>query len=400
MANRKPLSVAHRTCIFDSARLFFAGSIDSVLLSVCLLIAIRLFHAPVAAKGLLSSLVWFGGLTAPFIVRVAAASGWRASRFGALLFLFTAAAFAAAACARSIGPYIICIALAGVFYRADAAIMAKVYAENYGHGRMASLMAPGLILAALMTVAFGQFSGVAMDRSIGNSGSILVATAICGVICAVAAMAIPSHPIRGADGVVKESYMKYFFRNRALTKMAIYLTAVGLAYQMLIPMRVEHLTNCVHGWNLSNFHVLLLSLAVPNFARLLSTPLLAFMFDHMRLIPVRQLTNIVFLGGILFYFNGNSFTAIAIGGALLGVAMAGSFVMHSLWLTKVVPPQDLPKCMSVYLMLTGLRSIIAPLASYALLAIGSPRTAAYGATLLLIFAIIGFWTLRRDPAIR
>ena len=395
----KSLSTANRTCIFDSLRLFFSGPIDSLMISVCLLIAIRLFHAPIATRSVLSSLVWFGGLTAPFIIRVAAASGLRASSFGALLFLCTSASFAVAALAKSVYIYVLFIALAGVFYRADGAIMSKIYAENYGRGRMASRLAPGLILCALATVAFGQFSGVAMDRNIGNSGSILMAAAACGVICALAAFAMPSSPICGNDGIVKESYVKFFFRNPTLTKMAIYFTAVGLAYQMLIPMRVEHLTNCVNGWNLSNFHVLLLSLAIPNFARLLSTPLIAFLFDRMRLIPVRQFTNAVFLAGILLYFKGNSFTAIAAGGALLGVAMAGSFVMHSLWLTKIVQPHELPKCMSVYLMLTGLRSIVAPFASYALLSIGSPTTAAYGAALLLIAAIIGFWTLRNDQAI-
>ncbi|MDR1435915.1 MAG: MFS transporter [Puniceicoccales bacterium] len=394
------LSLAGRTCLFDSLRLFFAGAVDSVFISVSLLIAIRLFHASVGAKTLLSSMLWFGGLTAPALIRAAASCRCSASRLCAALFAMTALFLAGAAYATSVYQFILAIALAGVCYRADGAAMARIYAENYGHGRMASRMALGLVLSALMAIAFGQCSGAAMDRSIGNSRAIILISALCSLFGAAAAMAIPSGPIRSGEEVRSGSFLKYFVRNPLLAKMSIYFTAVGLAYQMLIPMRIEHLTNRCHGWNLSNFRILLLSLVVPNAARLLSTPLVAILFDRLRLIAVRILTNVIFLFGIAFYFDGQSFAALLVGGSLLGVAMAGSFVMHNLWLAKIVPPKDLPQCMAIYLLMTGLRSICAPFCSYALLSMGSTVTAAHGAAILVIASTVGFWFLRREPAIR
>jgi MFS family permease len=395
------MSIAGRTCLFDSFRLFFQGALDSVLLSVCLLLAIRVFHASVAAKGLLSSLVWVGGLVAPFLVRRAATTGWRASRLGASLFVIVGIFFACAAFANSLAIYVICISLAGIFYRSEGAILSRIYGDNYDPGQRASRMAPGLVLSALMAIAFGHCCGIALDANLGHSRHILLAAAACALLCSCATAAIPSTPIHSDREEGRHcSYLVYFRRDPLFAKLAIYFTAVGFAYQMLIPMRVEHLANYRYGWNLDNFSIVLLSWIIPSCARVLCTPLIAILFDRLHLIATRILVNGVFFAGILFYFNGHSFTFLAIGGVLLGAAMAGSFVMHNLWLTKIISPEKLPAYTSIYLMMTGIRSIFAPIAAYGLFALGSPTTAAHGAALILIAATFGFWSLRRNPAIR
>ncbi|MDR0678638.1 MAG: hypothetical protein LBF24_00040 [Puniceicoccales bacterium] len=394
------MSIADRTCLFDSLRLCFQGALDSVFISVSLLIALRYFHAPLAIRGLLSCLVWFGGLTAPFLVRLLAATGVRAARLGALVFVFTGLCFACAAFTHSLTLYVLSIAFAGIFFRSEGAFLSRVYADNYASGRRGARMAPGLILTALMGTAFGRYSGIVLDCNIENSHTVLLAAAGCALLCSLALFAIPSEPIVTGKSCCRESYFALFIRNPLFTKMSFYFTLVGFAYQMLIPMRVEHLANCRYGWNLNNSSVLLLSWVIPCIARILCTQPIAFLFDRLNIIATRLIVNVLFFFGILLYFDSRSFLPLAVGSSLLGAAMAGSYVLHSLWLTKVVPLKDLPAYTALYLLLTGIRSVLAPAVSYGLLTVGTPSSAGHVAIVLLVIASWGFWSLRRDLAVR
>jgi MFS family permease len=394
------MTVAGRTCLFDSLRLCFQGALDSVFLSVALLIALRFFHAPLACRGLLSCLAWVGALTTPFLVRLFASTGLRAARLAALVFALTAIFLACAALARSLTFYVLNIAIASVFFRSEGAFLSRIYGDNYSPDRRGSLMAPGLILTALMAIVFCRYSGSVLDRSLENSRIVLLAAAGCALLCAFALLPIPSTPLWKGKKGPRESYFALFVRNPLFTKMSLYFTLVGFAYQMLIPMRVEHLADCRRGWNWDNSSLMLLAWVIPSIARVLCTQPIALLFDRLSIIATRLTVNALFLAGILLFFESQSFPFLAAGSALLGAAMAGSYVMHNLWLTKVVPLEDLPAYTALYLLLTGIRSVLAPAVSYGLLAFGTAVSSGRVAVILLVIASWGFWSLRRDLAAR
>jgi MFS-type transporter involved in bile tolerance (Atg22 family) len=166
---------------------------------------------------------------------------------------------------------------------------------------------------------------------------------------------------------------------------------------MLIPIRIEYLANPRYGLDLSNVAVLVLVCVIPNVARILATPFIGAIFDRTRLITTRLIVNGIFLGGIVLFFHGKSFLSLALGSAFFGVAMAGSFVLHSLWLTKFVPSERLPTYTSLYLMTTGIRSVLAPLVGYVIMGPTSPTIVGDFAIFLLLLSSIGFWSLRRTP---
>jgi MFS family permease len=392
-------AVAGRTCFFDSLRLLFQGVLDASFLSLGLLVAIRVFHGSNGAKGLLSSLVWLGGIFAPPLTRLAARSRWKCTHCAALLFLLCAACFVGVASARSFPLYVLLLALASVLFRVEGALMVGIYVANYDARRRASRLSLGLVLSATMAVAFGHGSGILLNRSLDLYRHLFLAVALCSVLCALFTVGIPSGPVRRpSDGPTR--YLPYLIRDRLFGKMTFLFFLVGVAYQMLIPIRMEYLANPAYGADWDNFSILLLVCVIPNVARILSTAPLAILFDRARLITTRLTVNGAFFLGIVTFFGARRFPLLALGSAFLGIAMAGSFVMHGLWPTKFVPAEKLPAYTSIYLMVSGFRSVCAPVFAYALLSIGSPIFVAWVAGLLLLAASLGFWSLRREPALR
>ena len=53
---------------------------------------------------------------------------------------------------------------------------------------------------------------------------------------------------------------------------------MGIGNLITIPLRVEYLANPVHGLNLSNTMILIITMVVPLICRVLSTPLLGVGF--------------------------------------------------------------------------------------------------------------------------
>jgi MFS family permease len=213
-------------------------------------------------------------------------------------------------------------------------------------------------------------------------------------------LCIPSAPVRRPAGQKSHAYLSCLFRDRLFGKLTLYFFFVGLAYQMLIPIKMEYLANAVYGLRLDNFTIMLLSWGLPNLARVASTQLFGIFFDRSRLVTSRLWVCYVTLAGIAIFFHATTPLFLALGSVLMGFAMAGSYVLHSLWISKIAGAENLPAYMAVYLLVSGIRSMVAPVLGYALLALGSPTFVGNFAAGLVTISILGFWTERHNPAIR
>jgi MFS family permease len=388
-----------RTFFFDSLRHLFQGALDSAFLTIGLLVSIRVFHAPNSLKSILSALTWLGGLVAPLVTRLAARTEMRATFFGFLLFVAIAASFLGAAWVESFTSYLLLTSFASICFRAEGAVLIGMYVENYPLRERASRMALGMTLAALMGIVFGHGSGVVLDWDLNNYRLLLLSVAACALISGLCLLPIPSSPL-GTSNRHGPSYLSYLLRDRLFGRLSLYAFSIGLAYQMLIPIKVEYLANGRYGLDLSNRMVMLLSWVIPNLARVLSTPFFGLLFDRVRLMYTRILVGAVTFFGILIFFNGNTIPVLALGSVALGMAMGGSYVLHSLWVAKITSEDRLPAYMSVYLLISGLRSLLAPLIGYALLSISSPSCVGNCASILVLIAIGGFWAERHNPRIQ
>jgi hypothetical protein len=334
------------------------------------------------------------------MTRLAARSGWPATRIGALLFLAIGCCFAGAARVGNFVPFLLLVSCASVCYRAEGSVLIGMYAANYGVGQRASRLALGLTLSALLAVAFGQGGGIVLDRNLANHRLLLQAIAACSWACALCLLAIPSPPVQRPRGQTWRGYLPFLWKDPIFGRMTLHFCLVGIAYQMLVPIKMEYLANGRYGMGLANGRVMLLAWVVPNLARVCSTQLFGLLFDRLRLIPLRIANNLLTFSAFWIIFHGQTFGALLLGAVSMGVAMAGSFVFHSLWISKVAPEERLPAYMSLYLLATGVRSMVAPLLGYALLAFLSPTGVANFGCLLIAISTVGFWRLRREKGIR
>jgi MFS family permease len=389
-----------RTYFFDSLRRFFQGALDSAFLTVTHLLAIRIFQAPSWMKSVLSSLSWAGGMTAPLITRLAVRTGWPASCLGACLFSLIGCCFLGAAIGGGFRIFLLLIGLASIFYRAEGPILIGMYVENYSAGKRASRLALGLTLAALMSIVFGQGSGIILDWNIHFYRPLLAAIALCSFLCAICLLPIHTSPLCKAQQTENSGYFSMLIRDKKFLRLVIYFSMVGLAYQMLIPMKMEYLANDRYGLCLNNLTVMAIAWVVPNIARVLSTQIIGILFDKFRLIPVRIASNLFTFFAFVIIFHSRSIGVLLLGATLQGIAMAASFVLHGLWISKVTEKERMSAYMSLYQVATGVRSVVAPLLGYVMLSVLTPTGVANLACLLILFSTLGFWRMRRLEGIR
>lgn len=388
-----------RTYFFDSLRRFFQGALESAFLSICLLISIRIFHAPNNLKSILVALTWLGGTMAPSLTRLASRSSCQATLLGAVLFMAIGSCFIVASIVHTFLAFLALTTIASICYRAEGSILIGMYAANYDARQRASRLALGLTLSAVLAVAFGQMAGIVLDRDLENYRFLLRAIAACSYACAICLLAIPSPPVHRPTASLRRGYLPFLWNDPIFGRLVLHFCLVGIAYQMMVPIKIEYLANGRYGMDLANGRVMLLGWVVPNLARVCSTQIFGFLFDRIRLIPLRIFNNLLTLAAFLIFFHGKTLPILLLGSVCIGIAMAGSFVFHSLWIAKVAPAERLPAYMSIYLFVTGVRSMLAPLLGYALLAFFSPAGVANVGCFLILISTVGFWRLRREAGI-
>jgi MFS family permease len=391
--------LARRTFICDSMRLCLQGSLDTAFLSVFLLIAIRVFHAPLSLKAFLATLAWLGGVFSPWLTRWVARSRLPATRIGACLFICIGLCFALAMLTRSFAIFVLIVALASIPFRGKDTILIGMYTRNYPISRMATYFSIGMVLSSLMSIFFGQLSGYILDSGLENYHYLMGFAMLCSWGCAGCLWAIPSMPVE-LPAAQKKPYLAYLKEDKVFAKMAFFSFFTGIAYQMLVPIRMEYLANNCYGLHLSNFSVMLLSWGILSVSRLVSAPILGRLFDTLHIIPMQVLTGSSMLIGYLLFFTTHSFLLLSVGSAFLGVAVSGKFIVHNFWVSRVVPEDAVSACMSVHVLLSGIRSLLAPLIGYGLLALSTPRCVAYVGCAVVTFGIAGFWSMRNVLANR
>jgi MFS family permease len=388
-----------RTFFFDSLRHIFQGPLDAMFLGIFLLIAIRFFHASMAWKAIFVTLCWAGGIFSPWIVCWAFKFRCTVTQMGGFFFIATGLCFLCAARVETFAAYIALLAMASIFYRSEGPILINMYMDNYPEAKRASYFSVTMMLGALSSIFFSQWSGLMLDRNLGHYRILLMAVALCSFACALCVFRIPSPSLKKMQPQSRH-YLRYLIQDKRFARLSLHSFIVGFSYQMLIPMRIEHLANVRYGMELSNLAIVLLALVIPNAVRVLGTPIWGILFDRCSLIPMRIAVGLFAFFGYLIFFHGHEFYLLSLGALFLGVAMAGSFILHGLWVARIVEADKVAAYMSVYVLLTGIRSIAAPVAAYGLLAISSPIFVCDVGAVLIAISLLGFWRMRRDKGIR
>ena len=204
---------------------------------------------------------------------------------------------------------------------------------------------------------------------------------------------IPSDPIE--KGIRTHGLLDSFIllkKDRLFASMLFAWMIMGLGIIMTLPLRIEYLGG-ESGLNLSNEQIALVTVVVFSVARIISSRLWGELFDRIRFLYYRISLNFLLISATLVYFHSASIIGVSIGAALAGVAVGGSKIAWSLWITKLAPDGMEARYMGAHVALTGLRGSIAPFLGYWLLGLLGYQGIAWFSVALVTVSTLLFYRL-------
>jgi MFS family permease len=367
-------------------RSLFAGVIETAGNTFLLLIATREFDLGPLWKGLIAGGTSVGLLISPLMVALVRWLGMApASAVSRLLFL-------GGLCCLAIGGY-----TSPKFYALGAMValatttcaiplMTQIYHDNYPEDRRGKLYSSAFMLRIAAAMVFAWVGGQILEPQLGGlaealgiklfriTSYVLRVPGRWRVLCALFALAyfaaawavgrIPTSPLRADAGGHPLRALRFVRTDRVFRLALIAWMLMGFANLAMLPMRIEYLGNPRHGLSLGASEIALLTLVIPNAARLLMSPVWGRLFDRMNFFSLRVTLNIGFAAGIGTFFMSNSTPGLVVAAILYGISNAGGDVAWGLWVTKVAPPGHVTDYMAVHTFFTGIRGVLAPLVAF------------------------------------
>ncbi|OIO58979.1 MAG: hypothetical protein COZ46_05480 [Verrucomicrobia bacterium CG_4_10_14_3_um_filter_43_23] len=368
---------ARVTYKYDCIRGAFEGVIFSGLMTFGLLIAIREFGAPAWIKSFLS--INGGRLITPLFLILGYRSCLAASRVCSLVLLATALFLFLVPFSHSLWFYAICVFMAYIFFAQPPPMMIQVYSQNYTPKERGSRVSSIFVLSTTFGAIFADFGGKLLDADFSNFRILFIIMAICGLIASWSLNKIPSEPL-----VKTETDDSNFWRNLKLAwkdklfgwlLLAFILLTLGNSIAM--PVRIEYLAQEKYGIDASNEIIALLVYGVPAILIILTIKLWGFIFDYLRFVTTRILSNICFIASFIMFFSTEDIYWLVVASILNGIGVAGHIVMWHLWVTKIAPKHKVAAYMTVHTSLSGFKGILAPFIGYYLLHITTPLVVSY-----------------------
>ncbi len=386
-----------------------AGLLETAGNTFLLLLAVRHFQAGSMAKALIAGGGSGGLLLSPLAVNLTHRLGWPLTRAASrILFLGFLASLAAAFSPReAVGIYAIGSVLALASASSVIPLMTQVYQDNYPVEQRGQLYSRAFMLRILAAIIFGFVGGqwLEPDPWVRSLMPNLVASlehfpdrfrfllfTFAGALALASWVVhrIPSEPFRQPAAANPLSGWRFVHTDRWFRQALIAWMLMGFANLAMLPMRIEYLGNPKYGLQKTAAAIALLTLVIPNLARLLLNPVWGWLFDRMNFFGLRITLNVGFALGIATFFTSDSWAGLVTAAIVFGISNAGGDVAWGLWVTKFAPPDHVGEYMSVHTFLTGIRGVLAPFAAFQVVQHFSPQTMGWisGAMILLASVIL------------
>ncbi len=375
-----------KTFHLENLRAFPAGIVETLGTTFCILIANRVFDASGLAKASLVALPSVGLLLSLFVVQAVRRSGLSANSTLALIFGasgigFTISSFAG----ERFEIYLVGMVIALVTLTLNLPLFSQIYQRHYPdevRGRLFSITA---FTRKVYAIGAAFFFGWLLTMSLEYYPLLLGIYAAASFMMAGCVMAMEKVTLSRSQRVKLFDAFRHAGQDDRFRKLLISWMILGFGNLLSFALFVEYITNKDYGFDLSEGHVSIITTVIPEACFFFSVLLWGRLFDRMDFYVLRCVINLIFAGGIIFYFMGDGVWALYIGIGLHGVAKAGGNVAWSLWVTKFASAENVAEYMSVHTFLTGCRGVIAPFVAFPLAAtLGPAWVGAIGATLIFI----------------
>ena len=390
-------------------RCLCTGILETASNTFLLLIAVRHFQAGALAKALVAGGGSLGLLLSPVAVHVTQRLGWPSMRAASwLLRLGCAACLVATACPHDASwLYAPACVLALASTSAIIPLLTQVHQDNYPADQRGRLYSRAFMLRIAAAIGFGFLGGQWLEPGPwfqhhwpGLTGDILafpdrfrlllLGFAVALGVAAWALQRIPSQPLRWQAEAHPLAGLRFLRTDRWFRQALIAWMLMGFANLAMLPMRVEYLGNPRHGLNKTAAEIALLTLVIPNAARLVLNPVWGWLFDRMNFFGLRIVLNLGFALGIATFFTSNTATGLVVAAIVYGISNAGGDVAWGLWVTKFAPPDRVADYMAVHTFTTGIRGVLAPFVAFQVVQRFSPQSMGWvsGAMILVASAIL------------
>ena len=404
---KAPLTHAEITVRRERWRSLCAGIIETAGNTFLLLIATRHFDAGPLSKALVAAGGSVGLLLTPLTVNLVQKHQGRPSQAAARILTVGSIAMAVAALApRAWGVLyaLACVVAMATIYSVIP-LFTQIYQDNYPAERRGRLYSQSVMIRIGAAIVFAGVAGLWLDprtaswmpealRPIlhwmatvpGRERALVLFFGLAFGAAAWSVAPVPSSPLPATAGAHPLHAWKYVRTDRVFRQALIAWMLMGFANLAMLPLRVEYLGNPKYGLAKSATEIALLTLIIPNVARLLLSPVWGRLFDRMNFFVLRCTLNVGFALGIAAFFTTDSPVGLVVGAIIYGISNAGGDVAWALWVTKFAPPDRVADYMSVHTFLTGVRGVLAPFLAFQVIQHSTPSTMGWFAGGLILIA--------------
>jgi len=381
---------ARRTFLLDSLRALPGGCIETLSLTFGVLIVVRVFDAGQYAKAALVAAPSLGLFLSLFAVPLVRRYGVSVNRASAAIWLFSALCLGLAAVfGRSLAPFMVFVCLAMVGWTLAIPLVSQIYRKHYpgrSRGRLFSLSAALRKLAVIViATSFGWF----LQRQLDGYPWVLAIYALACVGMGLCVLGMEPVYLRKTSSLRLFAAFGHLRDDVVFRRLIISWMILGFGNLICFSLFVEYLVNPDYGYDLSVRQVAFFTSSVPEVMVLISIVGWGVIFDRVDFFLLRVVLNLIFIVGILIFYNGHGLWAIGVGIGLHGLAKAGGNVAWSLWATKFAKADHVAEYMSVHTFLCGVRGVAAPFFAFPMAAWMGPQVVSWvGAGLMLIASLM------------
>lgn len=271
------------------------------------------------------------------------------------------------------------------------------YDECYRVDRMAQLMSIGSLISILVATGVSWLFGTLLDMRLEFYKPILMVSGVLFVVTAWILLGLP--PSRHRAPERSEPFWKnisLIWKEPRFGFASLSWMLVGFANLWSVPIRTVYLSDPERGLGLKPMTVLIILGIIPGILRLLSNFLWARFYDKYRFVVVRMTINVLLGLGIFLYFLTSNLAVISLGAALIYLALTGGPITWTLWVTRIAPPGETRKYMSVHAFLAGLRGLAGPPLAFAFIQSHNIQTVGKISVVLALLSVLALLPLFRE----
>ncbi len=384
------LTAAERTAItyrWERMRAVMTGILETAGGTFLQLIALQWFAASPSTKSLIVAGGSVGLMLSPISVSVVSARGWVPSRAAAMIVAFGCGCYLLAAAVPILAVSTVCAVLATASVMVSVPLLTQMYQENYPDHKRGQIFSRTVMLRIAAAAGFGWLGGKILSSDIANFRWLLLIYAGAIGSAAFCLWRCPTNPLHRSDGSHPFRALKHAWHDKLFQRTLICWMFMGFANLMMLPMRVEYLGNERYGLHLRPAELALLTVIIPNVARLVMSPVWGWLFDRMNFFTLRITLNFGFALGILTFFTSDSQIGLILAAIIYGISTAGGDVAWSLWVIKFSPPGKVAEYMAVHTFFTGVRGVAAPFCAYWMITNFSMPTLAWFSAALIVVSV-------------